>query len=267
MSAAVVLRQMLKERARTTLWWSIALVALALVLGLSYPTVRREASGVNDIMESLPEGLTELLGATGGVATPDGWLNSQYYSNIYPILLLVFGVAAGAWTIAGAEREGTLEPLLANPVRRSRVALGRFIGVVVLLAVLSAVSTAVLIAIREPSELDAVSVGNLIAAGVGTYLLCLLFASVTYAVGAASGRKGLAIAAGTGAAAATYIVFALASFVAAFESMRWLSPWYWFLDKSALTEGYTVQATVLPLTVIIPVAIAGTIWFTRRDIR
>ena len=98
-------------------------------------------------------------------------------------------------------------------------------------------------------------------------LLALLFATITYAVGAASGRKGLAVGVGGGLAAATYVVFALTSFVEAFRRVRWLSPWYWFLEPSPLVKGWTWAAIGLPLAVIIPAMVVGTVLFTRRDLR
>lgn len=267
MSATIILRQMLKERVRSMLWWSLAIALLTLAVGLSFPTFHESASGINEIMEGMPEGVGELLGAAGGLASPEGFLNSQFYSNIFPIVLLVFGVAAAAWTIAGAEREGTLESLLANPVRRSRVALGRWVGVALLLAVLTTVSTALFVVFRQTFELTAISVEHLVAAGVTTYLLCLLFATLTFAVGAATGSKGTAIAVGAGSAAATYLIFALANFVDVFEDVQWLSPWTWFLDSSALDVGFTFEAVWLPIFLIVPTVALGTMWFTRRDLR
>lgn len=267
MSAVIVLGRMLKDRARSTLWWSIALIVLVVALGASYPTVKASAGGLEDLMDSMPEGVGELLGAAGGITTPAGYLNSQFYSNMFPILLLIFGVGIAAWAIAGAERDGTLEPLLANPVPRSRVALGRYVGLVLLLAALTLISTLVLIAFRGPFQLTEIPVDNLVAASAGSLLLALLFATVTYTVGAATGRRGLAVAAGAGLAAATYVVFGLAAFVDVFESIQWASPWYWFLEPSPLTDGWTWPSIGLPLLMIAPLVVLGTVWFARRDLR
>ena len=267
MTAVIVLRQMLKDRSRSTIWWSVAMILLVIAVGASYPAIRESAGGLEDLMESLPEGLNDLLGASAGITSPVGYLNSQFYSNVFPILLMVLGVGLAGWTIAGAEKDGTLEPLLANPVARSRVALGRYVGLVIVLGVVTAVSTAVLIVFRDPFQLTELDVDNLVAVGVASFLLALLFASLTYAVGAATGRKGLAVAVGAGLAAATYVLFGLAAFVDVFDSVRWISPWSWFLDPSPLVEGWTWSSIGLPLLVIAPAVILGTAWFTRRDLR
>jgi ABC-2 type transport system permease protein len=263
----IVLRQMLKERTTSTIWWSVAILALTAVLGASYPSVAEQASVLDELAESMPEGFADMLGAADGLASPAGYLNSNFYANLFPIVLLVLGIGMAAWSVAGAEREGTLEPLLANPVRRSRVALGRYTGHAIVLGVVTALSTAVIIVFRGAWQLDSISVTGYVAAGLASFLLALLFTTITYAVGAATGRKGAAIAAGAGVAVATFVIFALAAFVDLFESVRWLSPWHWFLEPSPLTEGWTWQSIGLPLLIIVPVLTVGTVWFTRRDLR
>ncbi|HEX6338577.1 MAG TPA: ABC transporter permease subunit [Jiangellaceae bacterium] len=266
MKTGIVLRQMLRERRRGVLWWSVAIAALTAITAASYPAVKDAGSVFDQLMEQMPEGMLELFGAEGGITSPGGYLNSQLYSNILPILLLVYGIGMAAWSIAGTEREGTLEPLLANPVSRSQVALERFAGTSLLLTVPMAVSTILLIATRSPFELDELGVGELIWVGVGTYLLVLLFVSLTYAVGAATGSRGAAIAVGAGVAAGTYVIFGLSSFVDFFDSVRWLSPWDWFLSNSPLTDEQTWPAFVWPLVVIAVAVPVGTAILARRDL-
>jgi ABC-2 type transport system permease protein len=266
MTAGTVLRQMLRERRRSSALWSLALAALVVITAATYPTVKDIGSVLDQLMETMPEGMLDLFGAQDGITSPEGFLNSQLYSNIFPILLLVLGIGVAAWTIAGAEREGTLESLLANPISRSRVALERVIGLTILIAVPTFVATVLLIALRTPFELDEVGVVRFFAVGVGSFLLVLLFATLTYAVGAATGSKAAGIATGAGLATATYVIFGLASFVDFFDNLRWLSPWDWFLNYSPLTDGWTWQAIGAPFIVIVPAIAVGTVLFTRRDL-
>lgn len=267
MTGGLVLGQMLRERRRSFLWWGLAVAVLAVITAASYPAVKDSAASFDELMESMPEGLMQMMGAAEGITTPAGYLNSQFFSNIFPIVLLIFGIAAAAWTIAGAERDGTLEALLANPVHRWRVAVERFVGTTILLALLTLVATVVLIVLRVPFELADLSVSNLTAAGVGSFLLALLFTAIAFATGAATGSKGVAIAAGAGLATATYVIFGLSSLVDFFENLRWLAPWYWFLSPSPLTDGWTFPAIGAPLLVSVPVVVIGTVIFTRRDLR
>lgn len=267
MSTGTVLGQMLRERKRSVTLWSLAIGALVAITAGSYPAVRDIGTVFDQLMETMPEGMLELFGAEGGLTTPEGYLNSQLYSNVLPLLLLVYGIGLAAWTVAGAEREGTLESLLANPVPRSRLALERFAGLALLVATPTAVATLLLIVLRSPFELSELSIGRLVAVGLATYLMVLLFTALTYAVGAATGSRGAAIAVGAGLAAATYVVFGLSAFVDFFESIRWVSPWHWLVNSSPLFEGWNWTAIGWPLVVTVPVVAVGTVLFTRRDLR
>jgi len=63
-----------------------------------------------------PAGVQTLpgLSAANTLTAPIGYLNSQYFANVLPLILLVFAIGLGAWAISGDEAGGTLELLLAN---------------------------------------------------------------------------------------------------------------------------------------------------------
>lgn len=265
----LVLPQMLSQRRRSTLWWWAGMALLMLGILASHPSARDSAEGLQSYMDSLPEPLVELMGASAGIASPEGYLSSQLYSNMFPILVVVLGIGAAAWSIAGAESEGTLEMLLANPVSRARVALERLLGVVLLTGALTLVATVVATALGPAFELSSLSAGSLWAASLGVWALALTFTSVTFGLGAATGSKALAIGAGAGAAAGTYVLYGLTAFVDSLRSLHWLSPWYWFLDADPLggvTASFWSQAVLLPLAVAGLFCLAGIARLSRRDL-
>jgi ABC-2 type transport system permease protein len=267
----LVLRHMIRSRRRSVLWWSVGVALTALAIASAYPSVKESSAGLESYMESLPSGVVDLLGAGGGIATPAGYLNSQFYANVLPLLLVVLGIGVAAWTVAGAEGDGTLEMLLANPVRRGRVAGERLLGLLAITFVVALVATVVLAAVRSAFSLSSgLADGGLWAAGLGAWTLAVCFSAVTYAVGAATGRRGPAVAAGAAAAAATYVLYGLSGFVDALRPVRWVSPWYWFLDAAPLSAGFTstywLQAVLLPLAVAAVVCVLGIARFTRRDL-
>ena len=98
----------------------------------------------------------------------------------------------------------------------------------------------------------------------------MTFAAVSFGVGAATGGRGAAIAAGSAAAAGTYVLYGITGFVEALEPLRWLSPWFWFLDTDPLAQGFTThywtQAVLLPAVVAAIACVVGVARFVRRDI-
>jgi ABC-2 type transport system permease protein len=183
-------------------------------------------------------------------------------------VVLVFGIGAGAQAIGGSEDAGTLEPLLANPVTRDRVAAERYLAVVALLLVLVAVFTVALVAFGAPvGVLEGVALAGLLGACAGIFGIALLHASIAFAVGAATGRRGPAVAVATAIAVGGYLVQSLLSLTDALAPLRALTPWYWYLDRNMLADGPAVVAIVLPLVVSVPVVLAGWVAFRRRDLR
>lgn len=266
----LVLRQMLRDRGRSLLWWTVAVTATCVTLAAAYPSVRDSADDLESYMESLPQGLVDLFGASAGIGTPAGYLNSQLYANVLPVLVIVLAIGAAAWSVAGAEGDGTLEMLLANPIGRRRVALERLAGVAILGLVVVTVTTAALIVTAPAFGLGDLPDDALIAAGVGTWMLAMCFAGVTHAVGAATGSRGIAIGSGSAAAAGSYVVYGVAGLVPALAPLRWVSPWFWFLDADPLSGGFTgeliAQAVLLPLAVAAVAVALGLARFQVRDI-
>ena len=168
-----VLTQAVRRRRTSLLWWSLGLVGVVALLAVAYPTVRDNAE-LDRTFAGLPPEVQGLLGL-GGQATltsPVGYLNSQFFANLLPVMLLVFAVGVAAWAISGDEAAGTLELLLANPVGRGRVAAERAGALVVLVAALAAVCGAALIAMSPAAGLEkGVPAGRLLAATLACALL------------------------------------------------------------------------------------------------
>lgn len=265
----LVLGQMLAARRRSTFWWTVGMSFLVLTVLAAYPSVRDSSEGFDSYLDSLPEGVVDLLGAQTGLASPAGYLNSQMYANIFPLLLVVLGIGAASWAIAGSEVDGTLEMLLANPVTRTRVALERLLGVVVLTGAVALVATIVTAVMLPVVDLAPLPAGAVWAAGLGAWALALTFSAVSFGVGAATGSKALALGSGSAAAAGTYVLFGLTAFVSAIEPLRWACPWFWFLDADPLSgveARFWWQAVALPVAVAAVFAGGGVARLVRRDI-
>src|SRR5690606_31092748 len=121
------------------------------------------------------------------------------------ILLIVYGVSLGTRLVAGEEEDGTLELELAAPVTRAAIYRERLLALWTGLVVLSAVvflTTVLLVAVLG------IDVGPVpVAAGsVGLLLLVAGFATIALAVGAWTGRRTYALAAGAGLAAAAFVL-------------------------------------------------------------
>ena len=73
------------------------------------------------------------------IASPAGYLNSQVYALMAPLVLLIFAIGAGAGAVAGEEERGTLDLLLAHPLRRRDYVVQRFLALAALVSALTVV--------------------------------------------------------------------------------------------------------------------------------
>jgi beta-exotoxin I transport system permease protein len=217
----------------------------------------------------LPPGVQAVLGLQAGALTsPPGYLNSQYFANLLPILLLVFGIGLAAWSVAGDEAAGTLELLLSNPISRLRLALERAGALIVALALLTALAGLGLVALAPSTGLSrGLTAERILDASIATGLLALTFAALAFAVGAATGSRALAVSVSAAIAVALFMIEGLAEQVKLLRPIREASPWHWALHSDPIGNGLKWEAWVLPLLVSAVLIMASSVAFTRRDLR
>lgn len=264
-----VFARFLRDRRRTTLWWLLGAVLTVALTVLFYPSIEGQDS-FDEMTQEMPEAVRELFGLGGSfsMSSPEGFLQSQLFATMLPILVIVFGIAIGARAIGGSEEDGTLELLLANPVTRRRVLLERYGTLVVLHVVLVAAMAVTTVAIGVPVGATAgIPLAWLAAAFAGVLLLGLLYATVAFTVGALTGRRGRGIAVAAALAISGYLVEGLGSAADVLSPAQAISPWHWFLERNMLGEGVAWAAILLPLAVVVVLVVVAVPGFERRDLR
>ncbi len=264
-----IMTHALRRRRFGLLWWSLGLAGLAALLAAAYPTMR-DNSELDRTFADLPPGVQTLLGLGNGnlLTSPVGYLDSQFFANMLPVILLIFAVGMAAWSVAGDEAAGTFELLVANPISRVRVALARLMALLVLLTLLAAVSAVTLIVLAPATRLDeGVTTDRLVAATVAGSLLALAFAAIAFAIGAATGNRSAALATASTLAVAGYVVEGLAHQVPALRTLRPVNPWHWLLAADPLRHGLTWQSWVPPVAATVLLIAACLPLLARRDLR
>ena len=260
-----VLLKTLRDQRRTFLWWSAGLSAVNALIIILYPSVE-DVSELDAIMESMPEALARLfMGDVVNLTSPEGYLNSQLFILVLPLLFLVFTIGRGSGAIAGEEERGTLDLLLSLPVRRSQVVLEKFVAMVVATLALGLVSwlSMAAAALAVGMEIDFVRLGEVT---LSCTLLGLAFGAMALALGCAKGSRGLCLGVTSALAIAAYFLNALAPIAESLEPAQKLSPFYLYIGADPLTSGLNlVHAGVLTGLTTAFLAI-GVVLFGRRDL-
>jgi ABC-2 type transport system permease protein len=259
-----VFSKTLRDQRRSYVWWLAGFVGTVLMYAAIWPTIEGSAGALQEYIDNLPEAFRELIGSTG-YGTPEGYLASELFSFLAPILLLVYAIGAGARAIAGEEESGSLDVLLSTPVRRRRVLLDKFEAMVLGtfgLVFAMWLSVVVFGAIWDMRP----DLTNFTAACLHLFLLALAFGAIALAVGSATGSKGLAIGVPSGFALVAFLVNLFSATASWLEPFRPLSPFYYYSGSEPIVNGVdTVHALVL--VAIAAVAVLVALWsFERRDL-
>ena len=259
---ANVFAKTIREQRRGLAWWALGLVGACLLTTAFYPSVRANAASFERLLDSLPEGLRRAFGAD--FASPAGYLQARLFSIFAPLLLLIYAVGAGSRAIAAEEEHQTLDVLLSTPVSRRRVLLDKA-GAMIAATVGLGVVLALAIAVTGPPFEVSISVANVVAAVTNCVLLALAFGSVALALGAATGRRSVAIGI-TAGVAGSYLIDVLALSVDGLGWLQRLSPFFYYREPDALANGLDPGAALVLAAIAFVATAIALVAFDRRDL-
>ncbi|MEX2550485.1 MAG: ABC transporter permease subunit [Nitriliruptoraceae bacterium] len=256
-------RWVVRMRRRALLGWGLAVGVVSAIYVSFYPTMG-DAGELESLIEGMPDGLVSALGYDT-IGTAAGYLESTVYGLLAPILMLVFALGFAARVLAGEEEDGSLELETAAPISRVRSLSERYLALVVGIVWLGVVTGAVTLGLVPALAME-VGTAELAATTLGLTVFTTALASVTFAVGAATGRRVVALATGAGLAVAGYIANALASLMDDGAWLERLSPFAWYLGNEPLRNGLSLggMAALLGLTIVC--LVAAVVTFDRRDL-
>ena len=226
MSALVL--DLLRSRRGLLAGISIALLVVSIGYLALYPSLEEQ---LTTMAEDLPDVYTALLGDVD-LASPTGYIRSQVYSLLGPLLVVGGCIAAGSG-LARAERDRTLAIFVVTPLDRHELA-GAWVGFVVAVAVLCGLAIVVGVSIGAPLAGADVSFGSLLAATIPIVVFGVFVGGVALVVAAATGAPGTATATGWGLVAAAFVANSIAELI---DSASWLaeiSPWSWHASGRAV---------------------------------
>jgi len=253
------------EHRRGLLWWALGLLAYAAMIIGFYPAMD-QMPDINQMLEMLPKELmAAFVGGLTDMSSPVGYLNSQIFFLMGPLLLIIFAIGQGSAGLAGEEERGTLDLLLANPVSRARVVAEKLAALITMTLALAAALWAGL-AIGAPLVKMEIATGRLIEATLGSALLALVFGVLALALGAATGNRSLSVGVTSALAVGAYRLNAMSAAITALEPYRILSPFHYATGADPLANGLNWVHTVVLAALVVVFAAAALFMFRRRDL-
>jgi ABC-2 type transport system permease protein len=248
---------------RSILGWTVAIAAVSGSYAAFWPLI--DDPELQKLIENYPRAMLEALNYTD-FTTALGYLNATVYSLLGAVLLLVYAVTAGTRLIAGDEEAGTLDLVLAHPVSRTSLALQRFGAFAVSVLVIVAVLGVAILAVGALVGIEDLTIASAAAMHLHLAAFGILLGAVPFAVGAATGRRALALGAGAAVGVVAYVMRGLIPQV---EGMEWVadySAFVWLNGSEPLRTGVDPGHLGIMLGVAAALVAVGTWCFTRRDV-
>ena len=251
------------EERRALLGWSLGLFALALTMLVMYPTIRGNQQ-FSKLFEAYPQTFKSMFGISDYTSGP-GYLRAEIFSLTAPLLLSVFSILWGADLTAGEEQRHTIDILMANPISRRRVVLEKWAALLMGTVVAAA---CLWFGLQFGSLLVDLHVGvtRLGGAVVASWLVAVVFGTLALAVGAATGRRGLARGLGALAAVGAYLISSLAELVRWLQDVRPISPWYHAIGVDPLGSGFQAFHVMVLVVTTLVFEVVAIVAFERRDL-
>lgn len=219
----------------------------------------------DDIFESMPPAILALTGFED-FGSIEGIVGGEFYTFTFVVGLGAYLAYSAAGSVAGDIKNDRMDTLMAAPISRTRVLLGKYLALLVPIVALNVVIPLVIyggtvlvddpIALADLAALHALSI---------PYLLCWaavgLFAGVVIGRGRTAGRVALGI---------VIAAWLLESFVTStdFEWLGAISPMRYFDPSAILLDGaYNLAGTALLLAVAVVFVAVSQYRFTRMDIQ
>ena len=252
----------LRDLRRAVLGWSTGLAALVLVEAAVWPSFR-DMPDIEDLMAQYPDYMKDLFdieSMTSGL----GFLNAELFTLLLPALLVIYAIGRGARLVAGEEDVGTLDILLVTPISSSRVILDKALALLTSVLVLGVALWVVTLGASLAIGMG-IDAGEAATGALAQVLLGAEYGALALTVGAATGRRSLAIGAPAALAVAAYVLHALALLVPEIEPWQELSPFHQALAEGPLGAGLPPAFGWLVVGTVV-VTVAGCRLLDRRDI-
>ncbi len=257
---------------RRTLWderasfvaWALVLATFVLFVASSYQAFGR-SEAISQLMNGLPPYMQAMFGGLDW-GTPAGYVNTELFSWL-PLLIAFYTGLYAASALAREIDSHTAESLLAQPVRRWSVVLGKLGTMATTTLLLHVVVYAALLAllplfINEPTPTKA-----FLAATAASYATSLAVGSLALFISAAVNEQRKATVYTSGIILLLYFVNVVGRLSTRMKFLSDVNPFGRYNSAEIVRSGAIAGADLTFLVGFALVFLAATLWwFERKDI-
>lgn len=257
-----IARQSIRANWRGPTYTGLGLGFFVLIFAAVYDQMKADISTFLDVV---PAGFEAFIGDMSNASSPEGWLSIELFALFVPLALAILGITLGSKLIGREEDTGTLELLLSRPVSRHRIVVEKALALGLILMIPTILIWLGALFGRYIFPFD-VNLVRVIEACLSAWLFGLVFGLLTLATQAASGRRGIAVAIGSGALGLSWITNIVAQLVSSLQDLQYASPLYYYNSSATLIDGLDLSYAGVLLAAAVICYVVVHIGFSKRDI-
>lgn len=253
------------QRRWSVFWWAIGISSLVVLTLVFYPTIRNQTSQLDQSFNQIPDSARALFTDTQDLFSPVGYLSSQLFYLMLPMLLSILAIGLGSSLIAREESDGTLELLLSRPVSRAELLINKTIGGAAILGVVGIVGLMATLLMCKLVKID-VGLFAVTVATLYSVMLAGLFGAIAFFI-SCLGRAGRLASIGITVlyAIAGYIISSLSSVVSWLDWPARFFPFHYYHPGEILNGHYTWWPLMFFLLISVVLGVLSWLAFRRRD--
>ncbi len=248
----------------TMLGWGLVLILIGYPIISAYDVVAREQETLAKFAKNFAPFIASLGGDPNRLASPVNYLSMRCFSFL-PLVLGVFAVLGGSGLLVSDEEAGTLDLVLAHPIRRSALFFGRLLAFGVTLLV---ILTAAWLGLIIPAQWTTLPVGagQLLLPFVSLLALLLLLAGLALMLSFLLPSRRLAGGVAGVVLVISFFVTSIGRVDPSLVGLAKLTPLYYYQSGDAING--LKWGPLVGLFAVAGVLFAASWWlFEKRDIR
>ncbi|MBR58508.1 MAG: hypothetical protein CMH54_10865 [Myxococcales bacterium] len=257
-----IFQRTFRDLRRRTIGFGIFGFLYALMVCSLYPAAKKNAETIQKLMDGFGEGFKKLFGGDDFGTLP-GYINGEFFSLIFPILITVCIVPAMAGIVAGEVRTRAIDASLSVPVDRKQFLLARMLAV---MAMVGIVCLSITISLELGSIFFDVRIplGNILLTTIVLFSFGLVVIGVTAMATSLLSSRGSVNAIGALFLVISYLFWVVVNLKPEASALRCLTIFSAFSPREALKAGELIPFELLTLFGCFALSTAASVFFFSR---
>lgn len=256
-------KQTLRRLRGRIIGWSIGLSLYGIMMALFYDSIG-QIEGMEEVLANYPEEFMAFFGNIDLITTPEGYLDTYYFSYM-TMIIGIFIVGAAGGLLVGDEERGTLDLVLSHPISRSALYWARSLALLTATIIILLVSWLSWYLPSLNSSLG-LTAGELLLPFIPLLAVLLLFGGLTLILSMILPSSRLAAALSAALVVGNFLLIGLANLNSDLQNVTEFTPLHYYQGGLAING---LEWGWLGGLLAFAVLFAGLGWwlFRARDIR